>query len=89
MRKDIKINALPLFPVLEEKLISLLKSLTAEEWNTQTVARLWKVKDVAAHLLDGNLRGLSISRDGYYGENPGNINSYEELVAFLNHLNLL
>jgi len=39
-----------LFKVLDEKLMELLPSLTQEEWNAQTVAKLWKVKDVAAHL---------------------------------------
>ncbi len=68
-------------------LIDLLRSLTPEEWNAQTVARLWKVKDVASHLLDGNLRGLSISRDGFFGEPTENIHSYQDLVAFLNELN--
>ena len=77
-----------LFPVLDKLLIELLKSLTEDEWNAQTVARLWKVKDVASHLLDGNLRGLSMSRDGYFGEKASPVNSFQELVAFLNKLNL-
>lgn len=75
-----------LLPVLDRKLLELLKSLTAEEWQAQTVAKLWKVKDVAAHLLDGNIRILSILRDEYYGENP-DIRSYQDLVDFLNRLN--
>ncbi|GAB2657156.1 maleylpyruvate isomerase family mycothiol-dependent enzyme [Flavihumibacter cheonanensis] len=56
--------------------------------NMQTVAKHWKVKDVAAHLLDGNLRGLSTSRDNYFGEKPENIHSYQDLVDFLNQLNM-
>lgn len=83
-----KIETLHLFHILDEKLMELLQSLTADEWDMQTVAKRWKVKDVAAHLLDGNLRGLSISRDAYYGEKPENINSYQELVDFLNQLNM-
>ena len=88
MKSKIEIQTLPLFPVLEEKLIELLSGLTEEEWQVQTVAKLWKVKDVAAHLLDGNLRGLSISRDGYFGEKAADIHSYQDLVNFLNGLNL-
>jgi len=88
MNNKIGVETLHLFPVLDSMLIELLGSLTKEEWNAQTVARLWKVKDVASHLLDGNLRALSISRDGYFGEKPENVNSYEDLVAFLNQLNL-
>jgi uncharacterized protein (TIGR03083 family) len=75
-----------LLPVLNEKLIILLRSLTQEEWQLPTVARLWTVKDVAAHLLDGNIRTLSLLRDGWWGEKP-EISSYQDLVDFLNQLN--
>lgn len=88
MKTQVEVETLHLFPVLDNLLISLLTQLTEAEWQAQTVARLWKVKDVAAHLLDGNLRALSISRDHYFGEAPGNIRTYEELVGFLNNLNL-
>jgi uncharacterized protein (TIGR03083 family) len=88
VNKEVKIETLHLFPLLDKMLIELLSSLTEEEWETQTVAKLWKVKDVASHLLDGNLRALSISRDGYFGEKPADINSYSDLVAYLNGLNM-
>lgn len=88
MTNEIKIETLHLFSILDRKLIELLKSLSLEEWNSQTVAKLWKVKDVASHLLDGNLRGLSTSRDSYFGEKPENIQSYQDLVGFLNNLNM-
>ena len=77
-----------LFPVLDQLLLDLLKSLTEEEWQKQTVAKKWLVKDIASHLLDGNLRTLSISRDKYFGEIPENINSYSDLINFLNQLNM-
>jgi uncharacterized protein (TIGR03083 family) len=76
-----------LFASLDAKLIALLQSLSPADWQKQTIAPLWKVKDVAVHLLDGNIRGLSIARDGYFGEVPTNIQSYQDLVAFLNGLN--
>lgn len=82
------IETLHLFPILDRLLIDLLKSLSEEEWNAKTVAKKWTVKDIASHLLDGNLRGLSISRDQYFGEKPENINSYSDLVNFLNQLNM-
>ncbi|TAF43037.1 MAG: hypothetical protein EAZ64_09645 [Sphingobacteriales bacterium] len=88
MTNEIQIETLHLFPVLDKKLIELLNSLTTEQWNNQTVAKLWKVKDVASHLLDGNLRALSTSRDTYFGEKPENIHSYQDLVGFLNYLNM-
>lgn len=76
-----------LFATLDAKLIALLQSLSPADWQKQTIAPLWKVKDVAVHLLDGNIRGLSIARDGYFGEVPTDIQSYQDLVAFLNGLN--
>lgn len=72
---------------LDNELIKLLNSLTPEEWNAPTIAKKWKVKDIASHLLDTTLRGLSISRDNYFGESPAGFKDYEELVAFLNRLN--
>ena len=41
-----------LFPKLEAMLIELLRSLAPQDWEKQTLAPKWKVKDVAAHLLD-------------------------------------
>jgi uncharacterized protein (TIGR03083 family) len=81
------IETIHLFPVLDQKLIELLRSLTAEEWNRPTVAKLWTVKDVAAHMLDTHLRTLSIARDGYWGDPPGNIQSSQDLIAYLNRVN--
>jgi len=84
--KDIPVDVVHLLPLLDNLLMELLKSLTPGEWDKPTVAKLWKVKDVAAHLLDGNVRILSMLRDGYQGENP-EINSYQDLLDFLNRLN--
>ncbi|HPM29262.1 MAG TPA: maleylpyruvate isomerase N-terminal domain-containing protein [Chryseolinea sp.] len=82
----IPIDVVHLLPEIDKKLIGLLKSLTPDEWQKQTVAKLWKVKDVVAHLLDGNIRILSMLRDGYSGEKP-NIQSYQDLLDYLNALN--
>jgi uncharacterized protein (TIGR03083 family) len=71
---------------VDEKLIDLLRSLTPAEWDLQTVAPLWKVRDVAAHLLDTALRKLSIVRDSCYVEQV-NIRSPQDLIAFINRLN--
>jgi uncharacterized protein (TIGR03083 family) len=56
-----------LFPLLDAKLIELLRLLSENEWSRSALPR-WTVKDIAAHLLDGNLRRLSMGRDGYWGE---------------------
>jgi uncharacterized protein (TIGR03083 family) len=76
----------PLFPELERHLITLLRSLSAEDWAKPTIAGAWTVKDIAAHLLDTSLRRLSMVRDRHYGEQPV-IHSYQDLVDFLNRLN--
>lgn len=67
-------------------LVELLRSLGPDDWETQTIAPQWKVKDVAAHLLDTQLRKLSIVRDGFRGE-PPEIRSPADLVSFVNRLN--
>ena len=87
MEQPNPIITIDLFPKLDRMLIALLQSLSAEDWETPTIAPLWKVKDVASHLLDGNIRGLSISRDKYFGEKPPEDTSYQALVDFLNRLN--
>ncbi|MBP7555329.1 MAG: maleylpyruvate isomerase N-terminal domain-containing protein [Chitinophagaceae bacterium] len=76
-----------LFPVLDQHLIDLLRSLQPADWNRATLARQWTVKDIAAHLLDGNIRAISIYRDKHFGEAPPVINGYGDLVTFLNELN--
>jgi uncharacterized protein (TIGR03083 family) len=75
-----------LFPKVDGMLIELLRALAPEDWGKQTVSPKWKVKEVAAHLLDTALRGVSIGRDGYMAESPS-INSAADLAAFINRLN--
>jgi hypothetical protein len=76
-----------LFPILNQKLISLLRSLNEDEWQNPTIARLWNVKNIASHLLDTNLRTLSFARDGHVLKPNQEILSYDDLVAYLNQLN--
>jgi uncharacterized protein (TIGR03083 family) len=75
-----------LFPKLDGMLLDLLRSLAPADWEKQTVSPKWKVKDVAAHLLDTALRGVSIGRDGYVAESPA-IHSSADLAVFINRLN--
>src|SRR5206468_2720655 len=70
-----------LFAPLHGELMSLLRGLPAEEWEKPTVARAWRVRDVAAHLLDTQLRRLSVQRDGH------SLPPDRPLLEFLNHLN--
>jgi uncharacterized protein (TIGR03083 family) len=76
-----------LLPIVDGHLIELLRGLTPSEWELQTVAPAWKVKDVAAHLLDTQLRKLSIVRDGHMAGPPPRFTSNDEFLAFINQLN--
>src|SRR5215510_4920652 len=71
---------------VDERLIDLLSSLTSSEWDVQTIAPLWTVRDVAAHLLDTALRKLSMVRDSCYVERV-NIRSPQDLLTLVNYLN--
>src|SRR5690349_10847195 len=71
---------------VDEKLIELLCALPASEWEAQTVAPRWQVRDVAAHLLDTVLRKLSFVRDASRVKNV-DIRSPQDVVTLVNRLN--
>ena len=71
---------------VDAELIDLLSSLAPGEWDLQTIAPLWKVRDVAAHLLDTALRKLSMVRDSCFVE-AVDIGSPGGLIALVNRLN--
>jgi uncharacterized protein (TIGR03083 family) len=71
---------------VDAKLLELLRALRAEEWDIQTIAPAWKVRDVAAHLLDTVLRKLSMVRDGCFVEKP-EIYGEQDVVKLVNRLN--
>lgn len=75
-----------LLRVVDRRLLELLNSLTVTEWDLQTVAPRWKVRDVAAHLLDTALRKLSLVRDCWFVENV-NPRSPQDVIALVNRLN--
>lgn len=71
---------------VDEELVTLLLGLSPEEWEAPTVAGAWKVRDVAAHLLDTALRKLSLVRDACrVGPDDGSPSG--DLVAYVNRLN--
>lgn len=76
-----------LFLPLHAELVSLLRTLAPDAWERPTVAGRWRVRDVVAHLVDGQLRTLSSHRDGHRPPPDREIGSYGELVGFLNDLN--
>ena len=76
----------PLLRKVDLKLVELLASLRPEDWDAQTVAPHWKVRDVAAHLLDTVLRKLSLVRDSWLVESV-EIGSPRDVVDLVNRLN--
>ncbi|MCU1337201.1 MAG: hypothetical protein JWO19_2782 [Bryobacterales bacterium] len=74
----------PLLRRVDRELVALLRSLEPSDWDAQTVAPQWKVRDVAAHLLDTQLRKLSLARDGWFVESPP---APGELATFIHRLN--
>ena len=76
-----------LFPGLHAELMTLLRGLNPDDWSRPTACSLWSVKDIAAHLLDGNLRRLSFGRDGQSTTPDAVISSHTDLVGYLNRLN--
>jgi uncharacterized protein (TIGR03083 family) len=73
-------------PILDE-LLSVLRRLTPEDWKRPTVARRWRVRDVAAHLLDNDLRRLSAHRDGHVLAPERPIRSANDVARVVNALN--
>ena len=85
----IPIETVQLMREVDEALIPLLQGLEPEDWSRIAVGT-WTVRDVAAHLLDGALRRLSLGRDGYQPPPPGrDLSDYSELVGYLNDLNAI
>ncbi len=77
-----------LFPGLHSALMELLNDLSDEDWSRPTAAGHWQVRDVAAHLLDGNIRQISFRRDDLVPLDPDvPIRSYADLVRFIDELN--
>jgi uncharacterized protein (TIGR03083 family) len=71
---------------VDDQLLDLLRSLTVAEWDLQTIAPRWQVRDVAAHLLDTVLRKLSLVRDSWFVENVC-LQSPQDVITYVNRLN--
>ena len=81
------IDTAPLFAPLNGELITLLRSLTPAQWLLPTLAGRWRVRDVAAHLLDGSLRRVAVGRDGHMPSADGPITTPEDVSRLVNALN--
>jgi uncharacterized protein (TIGR03083 family) len=77
----------PLFRPLLRELIDLLRALGADDWLRPTVAGTWRVRDVAAHLLDVDLRRLAAGRDGHLLEPKRPLDEPGALLQFITGLN--
>src|ERR1700680_3208212 len=86
MKTPAPILVAELFPEVRQHLLSLLGGLTAGDWLRPTAATRWNVKDVALHLLGGDISNLSRRRDAYTPPGPA-ISSWADLVDFINELN--
>jgi uncharacterized protein (TIGR03083 family) len=74
------------FTPLHTELIALLHGLGPGDWSRPTVCALWSVRDIAAHLLDDDLRRLSFHRDGQAPPAGGPVTG-AEIVALVNRMN--
>jgi len=75
-----------LFPPLHDELMALLRGLSAADWQRSTVAGAWQVRDIASHLLDGDLRKLALGRDRH-SLTTRPVTSFAEVVELINNLN--
>lgn len=75
-----------LFEPLRVELMRVLRGLSPADWDQPTVAGSWRVADVVAHLLDGDLRRLSGDRDVHQFA-AGPVNSPADLIRLVDDLN--
>jgi hypothetical protein len=81
------LDARPLFAPLLGELLALLRGLSNDEWERRA-SRSWAVRDVAAHLLDGDCRQLTFGRDARPLPPPERpIHGPDDFLAFLDGLN--
>jgi uncharacterized protein (TIGR03083 family) len=81
-----RVETAHLIPALKHELLTLLRQLGPEDWEKPTLAGRWRVRDVAVHLLDGELRRLSLARDRHRMA-VGPLTGYRDVVALINGLN--
>jgi uncharacterized protein (TIGR03083 family) len=67
--------------------LALLHALEPVDWERPTVAGAWRVRDVVAHLLDGELRTLAAHRDGHKPSTEAPAGSYEDILMLIQRLN--
>lgn len=81
-----EIDVVDRFSPLRSQLIDLLALLSEDDWNRPTAAPRWSVKDVASHLLGGDVGILSRGRDQFRMTGQP-IQDYQGLIELINRLN--
>jgi uncharacterized protein (TIGR03083 family) len=73
------------FRPLSLEILEMLRAMAGTDWERQTMAARWRVRDVVAHMIDTALRRLSLQRDQPAAALPSLTD--RELVALINDLN--
>ena len=81
------LDTVPLFRPLLAELLTLLRALSPADWERPTIAGRWRVRDVAAHLLDGDLRKIAVYRDEHFLPLDAPIKDDRDLSRLVNGLN--
>jgi uncharacterized protein (TIGR03083 family) len=81
------IDTRPMFRPLSAEIGKLFCGLTPGDWERPTIAGAWRVRDVAAHLVDTALRRLSGQRDRWIPGAGATAPTGRDLVALINRLN--
>jgi uncharacterized protein (TIGR03083 family) len=91
MKAPAPVIVVDLFPAEREQLLLLLSQLDEAEWHRPTICTGWTVKDIALHLLGDDIGKLSRARDyfEYVSETNSRIDSWDELVTYINEMNAL
>lgn len=78
----------PLFRMERARLLEILGSLAASDWNRPTSCPGWSVLGLAAHLVGGDFSLLAGQRDGHLGTRAPAVTSEAELIGWLDELQI-
>ncbi|MGH2687341.1 MAG: maleylpyruvate isomerase family mycothiol-dependent enzyme, partial [Actinomycetota bacterium] len=66
-------------------LVDLLRGLDGGQWDLPTACEGWSVKDVALHVLGGDLGNIAGRRDGVWALQPGPGETMGAFIGRINH----
>lgn len=82
------ISVTEMFPLLSREMLTVLRGLHPSDWAQPTICTPWTVKDVAAHLLGGNL-GRLWKRERTEPASEKSTLGFDEILKLINHSNEL